>query len=104
MGGLFTDKLDATALLLNARQYGDEHVKYGQTYGLVNACMVGQSVTSVVRISSNFFKASPCSSISERAVVIAVVSQLTWSARLHINSSLLYTQPTKLATVELLIS
>jgi len=31
VGGLFTDKLGATALLLKARQYGDEHVKYGQT-------------------------------------------------------------------------
>lgn len=43
VGGLLTVKLDATALLLMARQYGDEHVKYGQTYGLVNACMVSQS-------------------------------------------------------------
>ena len=44
VGVLFTDKLDATTLLLRARQYGDEHEKYGQTYGLVNACMVSQSV------------------------------------------------------------
>lgn len=42
-GGRFIAKLDATALLLNARQYGDEHVKYGHTYGLVNACMSSQS-------------------------------------------------------------
>ena len=55
MGGLFTVKLGAIALLLKARQYGDEHVKYGQTYGLVNACMVGQSrKMKLVQIWSKF--------------------------------------------------
>ena len=55
MGGLLTVKLDATALLLMARQYGDEHVKYGQTYGLVNACIVSQSrKMKSVQISSKF--------------------------------------------------
>ena len=57
-GGLFTDKLDATALLLKARQYGDEHVKYGQTYGLVNACMVNNE-TSILRFGhDNYFRIS----------------------------------------------
>lgn len=72
VGGLLTDcKLDATAVFLRARQYGDEQVKYGHTYGLVNACMICKNISKSVSKSNNVFQS--IFFISRRGVIVTVV-------------------------------
>ena len=50
---LLTVKLDGTALFRIVRQYGDVQVKYGQTYGFPNACIL--KCSRALSIQWNFF-------------------------------------------------